>query len=120
MAETWPLPYQILQSGFNQQATDNRIRSKVEAGVDKLRKRYTTPIKNINASMHLTYAQYDTLETFFNTTLQGGVLTFNYPDPTHQGDVTPTMYEYRFLSTPTYSAAGGTHYVVTMNWERIT
>ena len=93
-AQVWPgtLPTDILPDGFNQQAVSVAIRTKMEAGLDKIRKRYTSPIVNSSVSMVVTFAEYTTLETFFNTTLQGGVLSFNFTDPADE-----TEFEYRFL-----------------------
>ena len=114
--ETWPsnVNTNLLQDGFTQQAKDNRIRSSVEAGIDKLRRRYTTPIVNSSYQLILTYTEYEYLETFYNTTLQGGVSSFNFTDP-----ATFITHEYRFLSPPSYSAFGGLSYIVTMQWERL-
>ena len=111
---TWPLSREILQSGFNQQADDAVIRTKVEAGADKLRSRYTTPIVKSGVSMAITYAERATLETFYNTTLQRGICSFNYTDP-----IDTTSYEYRMVGTPKYSSAGGLRLLVSMVWERI-
>lgn len=114
--ETWPaaLPSDILSSGFKQQAKSNTIRSTVEAGLDKIRRRYTTPIVDSTVTMVMTFAQHDTLETFFNTTLQGGVLSFGFTDP-----ITSTLSEYRFLIEPSYSSVGCSKLLVSMQWERI-
>jgi len=116
LSETWPdtIDEKVLQSGFQQKAVPNTIRSKMEAGLDKIRRRYTTPILNLSVSMFLDFTQYETLETFYNTTLQGGVLSFTFPDPATDDD-----HEYRFLTPPSYSAAGGLHYMCTMQWERL-
>lgn len=118
MAETWPLPYEILQNGFSQAANPVTIRTSIEAGEDKIRRRYTRQIININCNMWITHDQYSTLENFFNVTLQGGVLKFNYPDPIEQKLDNPTMYEHRFISPPVYTALGGINYSVSMEWER--
>lgn len=114
--ETWPatINEKVLQDGFSQTQRPNTIRTTIDAGIDKLRRRYTTPIRNVRVAMYLTFAQYSTLETFYNTTLQGGVLSFEFPDP-----ATDVDHEYRFLSPPTYVAAGGLHYQVSMEWERL-
>ena len=97
MPETWPptIDKKVLRGGFSQKAVENTIRSTVEAGLDKLRKRYTSPIIKMNVNMWIDFTQYESLETFYNTTLQGGVLSFTFPDPATGDD-----HEYRFLSTP--------------------
>lgn len=114
MSETWPatIDQNILQDGFRQQAKDIVIRTTMEAGLDKLRRRYTTAIINITPQMILDYTQQATLEDFYNITLQGGVLTFNFDDP-----VSGTTKEYRFLSPPIYTPYGGLYFIVTMEWE---
>ena len=116
MSETWPasLPTDIITDGFNQQAKPTAIRTQMEAGLDKIRRRYTTEIINSSVSMVITFAQYSTLETFFNTTLKGGVLSFNFTDPADS-----TEYEYRFLEPPSYSSYNVYNYLVAMQWERI-
>lgn len=116
MAVAWhtSLPTDILSDGFNQQTAPNAIRTKMEAGLDKLRRRYTTEIVNISVSMVVTFAEYTILETFFNTTLEAGTLSFNFTDP-----VDSTEYEYRFLEPPAYSVFNSYNYLVSMQWERI-
>ena len=111
---TWPLSREILQAGYNQQADDAVIRTKMEAGADKLRSRYTTPIEKYGVSMLITYAERTSLEAFYNTTLQRGICSFNYTDP-----IDTTSYEYRFVGTPRYSSAGGLRLLVEMTWEKI-
>ena len=119
MAQTWPLPYEVLQNGFSQKASENTIRTKMEAGLDKIRKRYTSQIINLSVQMQITHSQYESLEDFYNITLQSGTDSFNYPDPIYQNLENPAMYEHRFLSTPTYTPLGGLYYLVNMQWERI-
>ena len=116
MAKIWPpsIDRGILQSGFAQQAVDHTIRSKMEAGIDKLRSRYTSPILNSNISMIVDVTQYTALETFYNTTLEKGKESFNYTDPFDN-----TEYEYRMIGPPAYSVFNGLHYVASMVWERI-
>ena len=116
MATAWPssLPTCILQDGFGQQARPNNIRTKMEAGLDKIRRRYTTPIVDSTPAMVLSFTQYEAMEVFYNTTLQGGTLSFNFTDPADD-----TQYEYQFLSPPSYTSYGPLNYLVQMQWERI-
>ena len=116
MAETWPVAVNtdIITNGFSQKARENTIRSKVEAGLDKLRNRYTTPIVDSSVNLVVTFAEYTALEAFYNTTLQGGVLTFNFTDPADS-----TEYEYRFLETIGYSPFNTFNYLASMKWERV-
>jgi len=115
MAETWPpaLPQCLQDDGFSQSAQPNTIRTKIEAGIDKLRRRYTSPIVSVKGNMIMSFAQYSELESFYNVTLQGGIQRFNFNDP-----ATGTPYEYRFVSPPTYVGFGPIHYAVSLDWER--
>lgn len=115
MAETWPLGTELNVSGFGQKQQANTIRTTMEAGVDKLRRRYSSPIRNVSGSLILSFDDYETLEDFYNVTLAGGVLSFNFPD-----QATGVLYEHRFLETPSYTAYGPLHYQVTLKFERIT
>ena len=116
MATAWPssLPDEILTDGFSQQAKPNNIRTKMEAGLDKVRRRYTSNIVDSTVSMVMTFVQYEALEVYYNTTLQGGTLSFNFTDPADD-----TEYEYQFLDTPSYSSFNSYNYLVQMQWERI-
>ena len=116
MSETWPssLPTDILTDGFSQKARPNSIRTQMEAGLDKVRRRYTSEIVDSAVSMVMTFTQYSALEVFYNTTLQGGTLSFNFTDPADD-----TEYEYQFLDTPGYSSFDSYNYLVNMQWERI-
>ena len=115
----WPnvniLPQEIFVNSFNQLAISNNIRTSIEAGVDKVRRRYTTPIVTMKGKMWLTHQEYLNLENFYNITLQGGVQRFNFKDPADQ----TRIYEYRFVSPPSYSALSSNYYEVSLNWERL-
>jgi len=115
----WPnktfLPQYLLQNGFSQKAKSNIIRTKIPAGLDKVRRRYTTPIIILNGSIQITHAQYLTLENFYNVTLKGGIERFNYIDP---ADPTST-YEYRFVGEINYTQLGGINRIASFQWERL-
>ena len=100
----WPgtLPQSMRWSGYSEKTPDTAIRSSVDVGVDKVRRRYTSGIRYIAGNMNLTSAQCDTLDTFYQTTLNGGVDTFTMPHP--RTAVTITV---RFKAPPEFSGAGG-------------
>jgi len=114
--QQWPasITEDVQINGFSQKARENTIRSSVEAGVDKIRRRYTTPIVEIKFNRWFTFEQYETIENFYNITTAGGVFPFTFPDP-----ATNEVYVYRFLTSPSYSALGGLHYQVSFSFERL-
>lgn len=118
MAVDWALSglnEDVLQNGFTQKARPNIIRSTMDAGIDKIRPRYRTPVIEMKFNMWITHAQYISLESFYNTDLEGGVNRFEFKDPANPTE----MYEYRFLEPPSYSALGGLYYTVSFSWERL-
>lgn len=103
MAVAYPatLPDAPLRSGYNQKQQSNVVRSSVDVGEAKVRRRYTDPIYNENWQMILTPVQIPIFNSWFNTDLQSGVLRFTFNDP-----VTDTASEYRFLDMPAFSPYG--------------
>jgi len=82
---TWPstLP-QAFPVGTNVQVQDVRIRTSVDAGLPKLRRRFTAAIRTYTLATDrfiMTDTQQTTFETFYTTTLEGGTLTFDWTDP---------------------------------------
>lgn len=103
---TWPsgLPQKPLAEGFAEQPQPNILRSDMDVGPAKMRKRYTSVIRVYGMELLLTTAQVATLETFYYTTL-GCVDEFDWLD--HR---TGAAASYRFRSAPSYSLAGAPGY----------
>jgi hypothetical protein len=78
------------------------IRSQVDVGPAKVRRRYTKPITSVRASMNCSIVQVRTLISFFTTTCAGGVDRFTFTSP-----VTGQSEEYRFVEPPRFSPIGG-------------
>lgn len=83
---TWPpgLP-QIPERGFTESVGVSVLRTPMDAGPAKMRKRFKRP-SILNVSYLLTTAEISLLETFIFTTLQG-VFRFNFPHPRTQQSV---------------------------------
>jgi|TARA_A100001391_G_scaffold205427_1_gene206148 hypothetical protein len=60
---------------------DNRLRSQVDVGVPKVRRRGSLQPYFISGRMTLDEDQRADLLTFVSATTGGGVLPFNFPDP---------------------------------------
>lgn len=73
-----PLP-QVPQKGFTESIGLNVIRSNMDSGPAKQRRRGTRT-NTMDLSFIMTTAQCDTLETFIENTLQG-VKRFSFPHP---------------------------------------
>lgn len=115
MAETWPasLDQCFLIGGFSQQNRPVVIRSEVDAGPPKVRRRYTKPIRNVTGAIKADKAQTVALNTFFDVTLQGGVKRFQFTNP-----ITDTLEEFRFIDPPVITPLTSNHFLINMNLEQ--
>jgi hypothetical protein len=100
----WPgtLPTAPEGPGYQEQAPNVSIRTEMDAGPPKLRRRYTAGIRTFTFSWLLSKTQVATLDTFFVTTLQGGSLSFDGLNHPRTGAATT----WRFVAPPTYSYLG--------------
>lgn len=116
MAETFPSTLQdkVNVAGFSHSIGDTIIRSEVDVGLAKVRRRYTKGIDMFETSIDLDIDDYNTLYNFYNTTLNGGTLTFNYENP-----LTQTTSEFRFKGPPQITPLGGRYFRVNMSWEEM-
>ncbi len=114
MAQVWPITLQdrLNEESFGIDKGDTLIRSDMDVGPQKVRRRFTKGIDTISGSITLTTAQYNIFESFYDTTLNGGALTFEYNHP-----VTEVLTEFRFKGAPQYKSIGGGNYVASFAWE---
>ena len=79
----WPtsLPQKPLVDGYKRILPNNLIRSSMDTGSDKVRKRGRFKPQEISASYVLTAAQRNTLENFVHNSLAEGAICFNWPHP---------------------------------------
>jgi hypothetical protein len=96
---TWPLslPQRPLAQGYNEQAPNTVIRTQMEAGPPKVRRRFTAGIRILGLQLQLTAEQVETLDGFHDATLQGGALAFDWVHPR-----TGLAMTCRFAEPPSY------------------
>lgn len=80
---TWPvsLPVAPLLDGFSYQPANTLVVSEMDAGLPKVRRRFTAGPDMASASWLLTAAQFETFRSFFTTDLAGGALSFTAEHP---------------------------------------
>lgn len=90
----WPvgLPQAPLVRKSNHSPTSATIRSSVDAGPDKVRRRSTIVIDKWSLGLIVSGAQLTTFKTFFHSTCQSGAIAFDWKDP-HTG----AEREFRFV-----------------------
>lgn len=103
MANTWPgsLPTLPLTQGNKESAPNLSIRTQVDVGPVKMRKRSTAGAWSFSASMILTNTQLGTFITFWQTTLSGGSDTFEWTHPR-----LGTTQNMRFSAPPEWTLIG--------------
>ncbi len=110
----WPstLPDTVISDAYQETPPDNLLRTPMDKGPAKLRRRTTTNVRNITCRDIYTTEQVATLDTFYVTTLQSGALAFDWEHPR-----TGSSVEMRFAARPTYTALSGRKYQVDYQLE---
>jgi hypothetical protein len=116
MAEQWPPQLQqYLQRGeFNQTQQDTNIRTNVETGPVKQRRRFTQPMTDMGCMIWVPHVDYLIFLQFYNQTLLNGTLGFDFDDP-----ITAQPTVWRFAAPFTTSLVGGLTYKISMKWESL-
>jgi hypothetical protein len=95
------------------QPQDNVIRTTMDAGPKKVRRRYTAGTKTFSGKQILNAEMFETFKVFYHTVLADGVLRFNFTDP-----MTLETAEFRFSAPYTAAAADG-FFEVAVALERV-
>ena len=104
----WPatIPWEFLTDGASGGFGDNALRSSMDVGPAKLRRRSTAAPDRFTGDLLITATQYGYIDTFYKTTLGYGALPFDGLHP-----VTGAAAEMQFLAPPacrpTDSFSGG-------------
>lgn len=79
----WPqsLPQVLLLDGYQEEPPNLVMRTEMDAGPAKVRRRFTAGERPIIGALHLTKAQVQTLDDFYLITLQGGSVKFDWSHP---------------------------------------
>jgi hypothetical protein len=91
------LPELCLQEGYGEGGPDGTLRSTVDAGIPKVRQRWTSVPTHITARYQLTGDQKQILDDFWKRQTKCGSIRFNWLHP-NLG-----LVEARFLGRPEYS-----------------
>jgi hypothetical protein len=95
----WPTLPAVDQSDYRETPADTTIRSEVDAGIPKVRRRFTAGIDVIDVTYNLTMAELATLDDFYRSTTKNGSLPFTYTHPR-----LGTTVVCRFKGAPQYSS----------------
>jgi hypothetical protein len=96
---SWPasLPQLVAVEGYGEAPPDTTLRSQMDAGPAKVRRRFTAGVRPLTLQLDLDGAQVETLDGFFEAILKGGALAFDWVHPRTQSAAT-----LRFARPPAY------------------
>lgn len=114
MAQPWPTQLQqfFSQENFTFELDDGVIRTDMEIGPQKTRRRYTKGVDRLSASILATSAEYSIFYSFYDTTLAGGSLPFTFEHP-----ITKVPADFRFRGKPTINTIGGNYFSIQFQLE---
>ena len=96
---TWPTSLPAIElSSLKESPPDNLIRSNMDIGVDKIRRRTTSAPRDLSFTLKLNQTQLQTLDDFYVTDTFSGSLSFDYIHPR-----TGSTVKARFVSPPSYA-----------------
>lgn len=110
---SWPLtlPQYLDQDGYSEKPPKIMIRTSMDAGIPKRRRRFSSGVRPLTAQLLLTFDETQILDDFFMNTLAGGSMTFDWVHPRTQ-----LPCKMGFTDAPTYTPMG-VAFVVTMELE---
>lgn len=97
----WPDIPAPLQDSYQESRGDNTIRSQVERGTAKVRRRTLATPDMVSFSVLLTTAQAATFEDFYDIDVKSGSLSFDMTHPR-----TGETRQFRFKAPPSYVPVG--------------
>lgn len=110
----WPdsLPYRPLVADYAEKRQDGAIRSDMDSGPAKVRRRFTVVVETFAIGLSLSSDQYDTLLDFFSLTLEEGTLAFDWIHPR-----TEEPKSCRFVGPPTLKAQTPARFKISFQME---
>jgi len=114
MIPNWPatLPQCLEVAGYGTAMADTMLRTAMDAGPAKVRRRFTAGVRPVVGRITVTAAQLATLKTFFTDSTLSGAIRFAWTDP-ETGDAV----EMRFTQPPSWTAYGASQYLVALGLE---
>lgn len=111
--DNWPsnVPSCFILGSQSEQLGDGLIRSQMDTGPAKVRRRSSAMPGALSGSIRMTDPQVASLRTFVHGTLMGGALPFNFPDQ-RGGTILA-----RLAGMPSWQRMTGNTYLVSLSIE---
>jgi hypothetical protein len=108
----WPASLPQCMENYSEKAAPVTVRTNVEEGPPKTRRRFTKRLVRGQVTMTMTITQRNDLDSFFYVDLNGGVLTFNFKHPW-----SGVNKEWQIVDAPDFSNVSALGVQATMVWE---
>lgn len=112
---SWPSQFCPLINSFQESPPENTIRSSMDVGPAKVRRRTTANVRPISFNMFLMNSEMATLDDFYVNQTFSGVDPFDFIHPRTKQPVSA-----RFTQPPSYSERSGVGYEVSVSLEILT
>ena len=113
---TWPssLPEAPLLQGFSETPPETVVRTQMEAGPAKIRRRFSAGVRRFTMQFSMTQDQVAAFDDFFQNDCAGGSLAFDFTHPR-----TKQAHQFRFQTQPRYEPLTNQRYTVIVEMEQL-
>jgi len=111
-AIAWPAELPQCLDTYSEQAQPITVRTNVDEGPAKVRRRFSLRVVKAQASVVLRIDQRNVLDSFFYVDLDGGSKRFTFTHPW-----LGVLKEWRFVEAPSFSNDGPMAVPTSMVWE---
>ena len=121
MAESWPVgvPSSFEASGFGYDADSGILRTDMDSGPPKVRRRFTSVSKNMKGTIIMTQAQFQLWEYWFEDVIAFGALSFVMPDPVHGSNMTVRIVAGKGSKPYSWTQSGATDVALSFTIEKL-
>jgi hypothetical protein len=114
MPIAWPSTLPDCAQTWEEQDVPVTIRTAMDIGPPKVRRRYTRTMRNVRVSFMLSHAEAMALRDFFELDTQGGVVEHSFRHPFRDA-----LESFRFVEPPSISNLGAMACTVACSWEQL-
>lgn len=109
---TWPTTFCPLAGSYQETPPNNTIRTSMDRGPDKVRRRTTANVRPVSFKMLLNKTQVAQLDDFYNEDTFSGADPFDFTHPR-----TGASVQARFVNPPAYQDRGAAMYEAAVQLE---
>ena len=109
----WPAELPNCADTWRERDRETLIRTPMETGPPKVRRRFTSPIREFDVGMVMRHDQFADLRDFYDISCAQGVVKHYFRHP-----YLNLVQEFRFMAPPELASSGPLAVVVAMKWEQ--